>query len=99
MLQSLTEMLQDFPAEAPAEDQVAWLKAKLAEFHDEVMTRVSLLENRQNEVERRVEDHELRLEEHGRRLDRLEQQMSAARRGEIDLALLDGLDPEMSTRH
>lgn len=99
MLQSLSEMLQDFPAELPAEDQVAWLKAKLAEFHDEVMTRVAMLETRQTEVERRVEEHEMRLDEHSRRLNRLEQQVAAARRGEIDIALLEGIDPDQATRH
>lgn len=99
MLQSLTEMLQDFPAEAPAEDQVAWLKNRMAEFHQEASARVAMLETRQNEVERRVEEHESRLEEHGRRLDRLEQQIASARRGEMDFALLDGLDPDLSTRH
>lgn len=99
MLQSLSEMLQDFPADLPAEEQVAWLQAKLAEFHDEVMTRVAMLEARQEEVERRVEDHELRLDEHARRLSRLELQLEAAQRGEIDIALLEGLDPEQATRH
>jgi hypothetical protein len=99
MLQTLSEMLQDFPAEQPAENQVAWLKAKLAEFHDEVMTRVAMLETRQIEVERRVEEHELRLDHHARRLERLESQLAAARRGEIDVAVLEGLDPEQATRH
>jgi predicted nucleic acid-binding Zn-ribbon protein len=99
MLQSLSEMLQDFPAESPADDQVAWLKAKLADFHDEVMTRVASLETRQEDVERRVAEHELRLGDHSRRLAQLERQMAAARRGEIDVALLDGLDTQGATRH
>ncbi|HRQ80786.1 MAG TPA: hypothetical protein PKZ97_06685 [Azospirillaceae bacterium] len=99
MLQSLPEMLHDFPADLSAEEQVVWLRAKLAEFHDEVMTRVTMLETRQNEVERRVEEHEIRLDQHARRLDRLEQQLSAARRGEIDIALLEGIDPDQATRH
>jgi predicted nucleic acid-binding Zn-ribbon protein len=98
MLQSLSEMLQDFPDDLSADDQVAWLKAKLAEFHDEVMTRVAMLETRQEDVERRVAEHELRLGEHSRRLSRLEQQVAAARRGEFDLAVLEGFDVDQATR-
>ena len=99
MLQSVSEMLQDFPAELPAEDQVAWLKPKAASFHDEMATRVALLETRQTEVERRVEEHELRLEEHARRLNRLERQLAAAQSGDVTLALLEDLDPDWATRH
>lgn len=99
MLQSLSEMMQDFPDDLPAEDQVEWLKAKLTEFHDEVVARVAVLETRQEEVERRVAEHELRLTEHSRRIARIEQQVAAARRGDFDLALLEGFDTDLATRH
>lgn len=99
MLRSLSEMLQDFPENRPAAEQVDWLRTRLTEFHAEVVDRVATLEKRQEDVERRVAEHEAQLGEHSRRLDHLEQQVAAARRGEVDVALLDGLDPELSTRH
>lgn len=75
-------ILAGYPENAPAEEQVAWLKGKVVDLYTEARSRIAALEARQAEIERRVVENEARIERQDRRIVEIEALLDSLHRGD-----------------
>ena len=95
----MVSVKEEFPADRPLEEQLAWLKERVDAMEAHYESRINALAARQERVEQRIAAHERRLEAHERRVAALEARIDAIRRGESVSGVADEDWDAFQTRH
>ncbi|HYH23339.1 MAG TPA: hypothetical protein VD995_32390 [Azospirillum sp.] len=95
----MTDLIDDLPAELPAEQQLLLLQQRFRSYVAEAEARWLDVEERIGEVEHTLVEYEQRIEVQERRIAVMEAQIAALRRGESIPVIMVAEDDSVSTVH